>query len=81
MPRVRFIKRLDWPSDGKNRRQTIAYLPGMRELVTTPCAEFAVANGYAVVLDPPAEPTEPIERNGESEKAKPRLGRRKTAED
>jgi hypothetical protein len=47
MPRVRFIKQFNWDIPGSNRQQSIAYLPGMRELVTTPCAAAAVEAGAA----------------------------------
>lgn len=45
MPRVRFTADMDWrPKQGV----TIAYKAGWSGLVTTPCAEAAVAAGKAV---------------------------------
>lgn len=62
MPRVIFTKPFSWPTDGKNRNQTIQYLPGMRELVTTPCAQAAIAAGAAVAVEKPAEaPAQAVE--------------------
>lgn len=48
MPRVRFTKDFDWSPLPLNGRVTIAYKAGSVALVTTPCANLAIAAGAAV---------------------------------
>ena len=51
MPVVRFLRDFDWkPVPG----HTIAYKAGAKHLVTTRCAERAIAKGYAEKIDRPA---------------------------
>lgn len=52
MPRVRFTGDFDWSPPEFNGRVTMAYKAGMTLIVTTPCAEAAVAAGKAEKLAP-----------------------------
>lgn len=71
MPRVRFTEDFNWDIPGSNRRQTVAYRAGDRFLVTTPCAEAAIAAGKAQRIDnepgPGEAPAEPIEEATEEQ--------------
>lgn len=60
MPKVKFTKLFDWPIPGSNNRQSIQFRPGMRELVTTPCAEAAVAGGFAEWIERPEPEPVPV---------------------
>lgn len=46
MPRVRFLEKFDYHVPG--RPVTLAYKPGEVRMVTTPCAQAAIAAGKAV---------------------------------
>lgn len=48
MPWVRFTDRFDWRPPQLKGRVTYAYKAGSTYLVTTPCAEAALAKGKAV---------------------------------
>src|SRR5262245_12820257 len=52
MPRVRFLKDFRWAIQAVNGTVAVNYIAGMRELVTTPCAEAAFAAGAAVPWEP-----------------------------
>ena len=49
MPRIRFTKDFDWSPLPMNGRVTVAYKAGSVVMVTTPCANLAIAAGAAKV--------------------------------
>ena len=53
MPWVRFTRDFDFKPKVS---VTLAYLSGQERLVTTPCAELAIAKQKAVAIDDPARP-------------------------
>lgn len=59
MPQVRFVADFDW----RPRRQiTIAYKVGHECSVTTPCAEAAIAAGFAEYLKEPINERRKVKR-------------------
>jgi len=48
MPRVKFTEDFDWYPPSLKGRWMRAYKAGTAELVTTPCAEAAIAAGKAI---------------------------------
>lgn len=53
MPWFAFERAFNWSPPELNGWVTTEYLPGMRCLVTTPCAEAAKAARAGVILKPP----------------------------
>lgn len=48
MPRITFLADFMWHTPGTGTAQTTAYRKGSTRLVTTPCAEAAIAKGLAI---------------------------------